>query len=88
MTVVSVSGQVSALPTIVVSLGLTSDFQARLEGQLMTAQSDLRKSRSKCAAICKPSSTMRKAQYGRHLTVTQARQLVAASKTVQETLGC
>ena len=81
--------QVSALINTVNSFGLPADIQAGFDTQLQAVQTDL--TNNNPAQACSDLTAFInhvQAQSGKHLTVSQANQLLAAAKQVQAVLGC
>ena len=81
--------QVSNLITTVNSFGLPADIQAGFDTQLQAVQTDL--TNNNPAQACSDLTAFInhiQAQSGKHLTVSQANQLLAAAKQVQAVLGC
>ena len=81
--------QVSNLITTVNSFGLPADIQAGFDTQLQAVQTDL--TNNNPAQACSDLTAFInhvQAQSGKHLTVSQANQLIAAAKQFQAVLGC
>jgi hypothetical protein len=81
--------QVSDLITTVNSFGLPADIQAGFDTPLQAVQTDL--TNNNPAQACSDLTAFInnvQAQSGKHLTVSQANQLLAAAKQVQAVLGC
>jgi len=81
--------QVSDLITTVNSFGLPADIQAGFDTQLQAVQTDL--TNNNPAQACSDLTAFInhvQAQSGKHLTVSQANQLLTAAKQVQAVLGC
>jgi hypothetical protein len=81
--------QVSDLITTVDSFGLPADIQAGFDTQLQAVQTDL--TNNNPAQACSDLTAFInhvQAQSGKHLTTSQATQLLAAATQVQAVLGC
>jgi hypothetical protein len=81
--------QVSNLITTVNSFGLPADIQAGFDTQLQAVQADLAANNTPqaCSDLTAFINHVQ-AQSGKHLTVSQANQLLAAAKQVQAVQGC
>jgi hypothetical protein len=89
VTVNGAATQVSNLINTVNSFGLPADIQAGFDTQLQAVQTDL--TNNNPAQACSDLTAFInhvQAQSGKHLTVSQANQLLAAAKQVQAVLGC
>ena len=89
VVVVGASGQVTSTISLVNSFGLPADIQAGFDTQLQAVQTDL--TNNNPAQACSDLTAFInhvQAQSGKHLTVSQANQLLAAAKQVQAVLGC
>ncbi len=81
--------QVNNLITTVNSFGLPADIQAGFDTQLQAVQTDL--TNTNPAQACSDLMAFInhvQAQSGKHLTVSQANQLLAAAKQIRAVLGC
>ena len=83
------SGQVTSTISQVNSFGLPADIQAGFDTQLQAVQTDQTNNNPTQACVDLTSFINHvQAQSGKHLTVSQANQLLAAAKQVQAVLGC
>jgi HYR domain len=81
--------QISDLLSLVNSFGLPADIQAGFDTQLQAVQTDL--TNNNPAQACSDLTAFInhvQAQSGKHLTTSQATQLLSAAKQVQAVLGC
>ena len=75
--------------SLVNSFGLPADIQAGFDTQLQAVQTDL--TNNNPAQACSDLTAFInhvQAQSGKHLTMSQANQLIKAAKQVQAVLGC
>ena len=89
VTVNGAATQVSDLISLVNSFGLPADIQAGFDTQLQAVQTDL--TNNNPAQACSDLTAFInhvQAQSGKHLTVSQANQLLTAAKQIQAVLGC